>query len=421
MLVVVLKDVKTRRVWCRTMCALAAVSESIKFVVSGSQLSISAINSARTSHGEIKFERDFFHDFQVDFDDVISDGYEHESVEDVLTYSFLVSSKHMVTLFKSIDVNDLEYICLKIYWGESAMASMRYKLLVEIKTKKLVMKKYQTSYQPVKRNRLLVAEDYKEKLSSKGDGITFMKLEQAIPRQFLEMIPSAVDDFKLEVRNHKVMFSGIKTAVVKERDYLKQPMAVTVILGLRDLMDTNLSPNVDESHSTSIGFRLRDFKTFMSLVSSLGPFVDESAPDVDSEEGLSMFFQRPGDPIVFELCNIAHVNIQFVQITNALTSENGKEIKFPQHMIHEYERQHSNKRHKPQTVVQSSLSHTPSTRSRISASTTPEPRIRYGAEHLPSTDQLFVGYEDDEEEKELSGSDLELGPTQNPTVKSIFD
>ena len=441
MFVAVLQHGKSRRIWCRAVCALAAVSESIKFVISQRQLSISAINGARTAHGEIMFDRDFFHDFYVDFEQVLKDGYEagdgtgrqHGGGRDkeVSTYSFLVNSKHLVTLFKTLDVNDLEYICLKVYWNETTADVMKYKLLIEIKTKKLVVKKYQTSYQPVVRNRLLVAQEYKWQLLN-GDDITFLKIDQAIPRQFLDMIPTAVDDFKLEVRSHKVMFSGIKKAVVKDRDYLKQPMAVTVTLGLRDLIETNLQEEIDEARRKLIGFRLRDFKTFMSLISSLGTTADENVPDYDLDEGLSIYLKRPGDPIVFELCNIANVNIQFVQITNAGPSEEGKEIKIPHHVVHEVNMAPPTappaKRHKKMLLLNPLIpSQEPSVNSGRSSS--PEPRIAYDlALRAGSTDQLFV---EEHSQPHSRGSDSssdsqsnqpsQYGPTQQSNVKSIFD
>lgn len=445
MFVVVLKDGKSRRIWSRTVCALAAVSEGIKFVISQRQLSISAINGARTAHGEIVFDRNFFHDFYVDFDHVLRDGYEagdgmerqHEDGhhKEIATYSFLVNSKHLVTLFKTLDVNDLEYICLKVYWNEATVDAMKYKLLIEIKTKKLVVKKYQTSYQPVVRNRLLVAEEYKWQLLQNNDDITFLKIDQVIPRQFLDMIPTAVDDFKLEVRSHKVMFSGIKKAVVKDRDYLKQPMAVTVTLGLRDLIDTNLREETDESRRKLIGFRLRDFKTFMSLISSLGSTSDENGPDYDLDEGLSIYLKQPGDPIVFELCNITNVKIQFVQITNTASSEEGKEIKIPHHVVHEINKAPSTappaKRHKKMLLMNPTIpsQETATQFMNSGRSSSPEPRIAYDlALRTRSTDQLFV---EEHSQPHSRGSDSsndshsdqpsQYGPTQQTTVKSIFD
>lgn len=432
MWVVVLKDTTSRRVWCRTVCALAAVSEGIKFVVSLNELCISAINGARTAHGEITFDHQFFHEYSADFSSITPEGYEEVersecnglgSAKRGPTYSFLVNSKHMVALFRMLDLSDVEYICLKVYWSRSTAPLMKYKLLIEIKTKKLVVKKYQTAYQPVMRNRLLVSQEYKQQHSD----ITYMKIDEAIPRQFLDMVPSAADDFKLEIRGHKVMFSGLKRAIVKDRDYLRQPMAVTVTLGLKDLLETNISSEESDLRRQQLEFRLRDFKTFMSLISSLS----SSDGDYDSEDGLSVYLKNPGDPIVFELANISHVNIQFVQITNLV--EDKEETKIPNHVVYEKQdwRDRSEKRTEP-TAKRYKPAET-----REFQSSSPEPQVGYG-QPVDVTARLLgedweeartgekekynTSYQDhDSQHSSDSAGNDRYGPTQKNTIKSIFD
>ena len=89
-------------------------------------------------------------------------------------------------------------------------------------------------------------------------------IDQVIPKQFLEMVPASAEDFKIEIKSDRVLFSGYTKQIIKDRDYLKQPMAVTVTISLEELTDTNLlllNPN-DKPISKMINFGMRDFKNF---------------------------------------------------------------------------------------------------------------------------------------------------------------
>ncbi|CUM53537.1 unnamed protein product [Debaryomyces tyrocola] len=343
----VIDSEKNKVIWSKAILSLAAISDHIKFIICPDSLSISAVNNAKTSHAEIVFKKTFFYDYSVDFSNILPEGFDNDLGEDIdaeingskLSYSFVVNSKHLSILFKNLDAVDIDYICFKIHWSREAQANMKYKLLIEIKTKKLIIKKYQTSYQPVLKNQLTVSSVYKRELYSQqhkeGSGeidernrVNYIMIEQIIPKQFLDMIPASTEDFKIEIKNEKILLSGYTKQIQKDREYLKQQMSVTIALTLEELLNTNLTAeaNIDQARKC-INFRLRDFRNFMNLITSINiPTNAESNPDeylnlnnmisMSNEDYFEIFFKNPGDPILFELQNNPHILIQYVQITN---------------------------------------------------------------------------------------------------------
>ncbi|ABN66219.2 DNA damage checkpoint protein [Scheffersomyces stipitis CBS 6054] len=332
-----------KTMWSRAVMSLAAISDHIKFIITKQSLSLSAVNSAKTSHGEIIFNRSFFHDYYVDFSDILPEGYGQETDEqlnndgvdsDSGSYSFLINSKHLATLFKNLDANNLDYICFKIYWSVSAPETMKYKFLIEIKTKKLIIKKYQTNYQPVFRNKVKVAQIYRQELQSTQEQeentgsivenrINHISIEHIIPKQFLDMIPATTEDFKIDVKNEKISFSGYTKQVLKDREYLKQPMSVTITLNLDELVSTNLSQLMsgEEPMKKCINYRLKDFRNFLNLIGSFSSTSVSEGDEyinlnkIDSGESFEILFKNPGDPVLFESQNNPHVFIQFIQLT----------------------------------------------------------------------------------------------------------
>ncbi|CAK7909637.1 DNA damage checkpoint protein 1 [[Candida] anglica] len=306
-------------IWSRAIASLASISDNVKFVVGPESLTVSAVNAARTSHGEIVFNRSFFHEYTCDFDDIICEGFERipSYAPDTDTYSFVVNSKHLAILFKNFDVSDLEYVCFKIHWGKGSQIPLRYKFLIEIKTKKLILKKYQTNYQPVLRDRLTIATEYHQQLS--GDAINYIKVEQMIPKQFLDMIPQSTEDFKLEVKHDKLSMSAYTKQIMKDREYLKQPMSVTVSLNLDELLNTNLIGKMPQC----INFRLKDFKNFINLITSFSDGNKSNDALSTTDDYFEVLFGPPGAPILFELDNNEHLKVQFIQIT----SDDGANLK----------------------------------------------------------------------------------------------
>lgn len=363
---------KHKFMWSRAILSLAGIADHIKFIVSAESLSLSAVNHTKTTHAEIIFQKPFFYEYSADFTDITHEGYDEDSVDIGLSsYSFLVNSRNLAILFKNMDVSDLEYICFKANWHRSAPAATRFKLLVEIRTTKLIIKKYQTSYQPVVRNKLTVSTIYKLQLllqqnrdesePEPEDPVRFIMIEQLIPKQFLETLPSTTEDFKIEVTGSKILFTGYTKQVMKDRDYLKQPMSVTITLSLDELSHTNLIVEDDGERSparNSINFGLKDFRNFINLAASFthtsgvsgagdgnDEYVNLASIGGTGDAHLNVYYKRPGDPILFELRTYPHVQIEYVQITSddslreVGTSRRSDGLELHSHVIHKVRRE----------------------------------------------------------------------------------
>lgn len=455
--VAVIDKDRHKYIWSKAITSLASISESIKFIVYPRSLSISSVNAAKTSSGEVIFLSSFFHEFRADFDDEdnILEGFQIE--KEIPSYSFIINSKHLLILFKNLDIFDLDYICLKIHWFndtiEPSFSSLKYKLLIEIRTKKLILKKFQTGYQPVVSNKITISEEYNKELQkSKAtyNYLHYIKIEQAILKQFLDMIPSATEDFKIEIKNENIQFSGFTKQIMKDREYLKQPMSVAISVYLEELLDTNLNVNVANRPSIeSIMFRLKDFKNFINFITSFSNGNVDNDNSDSSDDYFEIIYKRPGDPVLFELKNNQHLTVQFIQITNGTDNEVASRVvggalnPLKSHVLYKIENEaeetrdlsRSAKRSKKNSLkssvdVGSQQLFVPelSQRDRTEPST---PGFSYGnaledteyEESEREGDPEGKQQEEDKHESEHEGEDaLEFGPTQGATLpKSIFD
>lgn len=331
--VAVVDSDKHKLIWSRSILSLAAISDSIRFSVHRDVLTLLAVNGARITHGQVTFKKSFFYEYTTNFEDVMEEGFHRE----VPSYSFLVNSGHLAVLFKNLGVSDLNYICFKINWGNRCPTSMRFKLLIEIRTKRQIIKKYQTSYQPIVVSEVDIIAKYKAELAGQqqqsvisleniNEKIKYLVISQIIPKQFLDMVPTTTEDFKIDINNGKISFSGYTRQVMKDREYLKQPMAMTITLRLDELVNSNvICSDPNDFITTSINFRLKDFKNFITFISSFNYTYPKNAVELEDyielnsppeEASFEVFFRDKGDPVLFELLNNSpHVVVQYIQIT----------------------------------------------------------------------------------------------------------
>lgn len=291
MFVGVIDSKRHQQIWCKTILSLASISDNIKFSLTDLNLTLSAINATNTCHADIQFDRQFFYEYKL-----------HQQL------FCLINANHLLTLFKHLDP-DLSYIVLKF--------KQNYKLYIEIKTNKDLIKKFQTDYQLVHPNQSQIAKVYK----SINQLANFFAIDQSILKSFLTMIPIATEDFKIDIKSNKLSFCGYTKQILHDKHYLKQPMAVTITLNLDDLYKNNLSQN------HSINFRLKDFRNFINLVDSFNNYKnnnnniinnvnDDTNNNIISNDNdtIMIYFNQPGNPILFEL-KFDHILIQFIQMT----------------------------------------------------------------------------------------------------------
>lgn len=293
--------------WSRVVISLATILEHICVSISGAELTLLAINSSRTTHGEILFGSGFFHDYKFNTGSILPEGFlADENDYSRSTYSFVVASKHMLVLFKNLDAHNLNYVCLQADCHSSTPPMRRNKLMVEVLTKKLLVKKYQMSYLPVEHTGSTIGTKYKAEIQE-GRGHFYM-METAIMKQFFDMVPLGTEDFSLDIKTAKILFGAFTKQVVRDREYLKQPMLMTISMAVNELMDTNLGDT-----TVSLSFRLKDFRNFISLCMALKLGLGESEY-YGTDPHYEAYFKQMGDPIFFE-SRTQHLVVRFIQLT----------------------------------------------------------------------------------------------------------
>lgn len=336
---------KHKLMWSKSIASLSNIAEAITFTINKDSISLSATNTSKTSYAQIYFKKTFFNKLSVDFNNILPEGYDDgKQQKEEPSYSFLINSRHMATLFKSLDSSGMKHLSFRINWSRNAPINLRYKLFIEIHTKKLIVKKFQASYTPANKQNLHIASIYKDTLYKQREEeedlhdktrINHIMIDQLIPKQFLEMVPASAEDFKIDIKSERILFCGYTKQIIKDRDYLKQPMAVTVTISLDELTDSNLllSNSDQEPIRKQINFGMRDFKNFLNLAnffttpSSSSERLDENYVTTANNDYFHIFFRNPGDPILFDLQNYQHTEVQFIQITSEDKSElHSKEI-----------------------------------------------------------------------------------------------
>ncbi|GEQ72468.1 hypothetical protein JCM33374_g6155 [Metschnikowia sp. JCM 33374] len=298
--------------WTRACVSLAGVSDQISFTVSETALTMLAVSSSRTTHGEIVFERDFFKEIAFTDDGSFPEGSDETS--NGPNFSFVVASRHLVMLLKNSDAHSINYVCLRVENSASTPESRKYKLNVEILTKKLVLKKYQISFSPADIERTDIPHRYDALLHEHG--IYTFTIDVTTIKSFLDTAHASTEDFGIEVKAPKIIFKAYTKQVVKDKDYLKQPMQVSISMAIDDLDESNLN-----DVNVAFNFRLRDFRIFLGLVASLRPETARSDSFAADRPTLTFqaLFGSAGDPILFQHTG-PDLAVKFIQMTS---DENG--------------------------------------------------------------------------------------------------
>ncbi|KAG7191276.1 uncharacterized protein KQ657_003614 [Scheffersomyces spartinae] len=269
-------------------------------------LTLEAVNASRTGYGRIKFSKSFFHTFEVDLEEESTiEGYDEDA------YHVLLKSKHLLTLFRNPD--SWEYVCLRTNMSTTAQPAARFKLLVEIKTSNLIVKKYQTSYNPTVATHVDVGKVYnsdleKRRKNSQGMFIIHcLVMELKTLKSFLDTTASGAEDFRLNVKPDKIQITAYIKHITRDKEYLKQPMSVSLDIPLTELVQTNL---LDYNLMVNFLFRLKELKTFSHLINSLNTL------DADYDDSLfKILFRNPGEPILFQATHKESIWVQFVYLT----------------------------------------------------------------------------------------------------------
>lgn len=249
--------------WHKSILSLALLSDYINFIITPTQLTISSLNHARTSHGEIQFDLSFFDSFALS-----------------QTHSFRLSSGQLSTIFRNVD-------------GSVDLKASSTKLFIDINAK--IIKKYQISYDVIDIS--VNSLDYRSKLADADLDIKFFTIDLNIMKNFVDIVPSGTQEFNIDIKQNKISFNGYTKEIVKDNTYLRQPMLLTISLAIKELVESNINDVM-----MSLYFKMKLFKVFINLV------------DVIKGETFDCYF-KSDEPIMFEFHNSV-VNLKFTCLSN---------------------------------------------------------------------------------------------------------
>lgn len=289
--------------FARCCLSLANISGQLCLSFTENELYILAVNAVKTGNGEVSFRSSFFRDYTFNTHDILSDGHHQPS----RNYSFVVSAKLMAMLFRGLDSNAVNYVHFGVECSESTPSSRRYKLNVEIFTKKQVLKKYQIGYLPV----VFIPTDVPARYYQlhEKNRINQFSLEAPTYKLFIDMVPTASDDFKIEAKLKKLTFLASPPLTAKETDYLKQPMLISVQMSVDDLVLTTLGDT-----TVAVNFRLKDFRNYINLITAFKRDVRLSTEYTSENPTIDAYFSEPGEPILFTYRD-TEVTVSLIQIT----------------------------------------------------------------------------------------------------------
>lgn len=295
---VTIEHAEGRVLWCRCLNALAQVADEIRFTVSSRRVVVSSKNTAYTSFMDLEFDRAFFKAYEF-HSDTVSEGL--GEVDGEVIYTFSMRSRLLSVLFKRHE-EDVETFKISLDASDSCPQSLRYKLQIEVFTKSFIRKRFSPFYTPCAPEIQKLSSYYKDKfLEQKAHHdenveINYLMTSIATLKGFVDSA-GPTEQLKLDINNNVFSVTAFTRGVsIKEREILKQPMAV------------NMSFKTDELHDLTLGgdenklvFRLKEFKTFLNLA--------------QSNECLECWFQDGGDPILFEISRHA-VTMRLIQDTD---------------------------------------------------------------------------------------------------------
>jgi hypothetical protein len=288
---------------------VAQVSDEIRFTVSRTGLTVSNKNTAYTSFMDLVFQVPFFRSFEFNTD-TFCEGL--SELDGEVIYSFSVRAKLLSMLFKKHE-DDVETFKISLDASDSCSLSLRYRLQIEMYTKRFIRKKFLPFYTPCSPETQKLSNYYKGTFfDQKQDPTTpitvsFLMIDVGTLRMFLDNAGST-DQFKMEITRNEFSVTAFTRGIsIKEKEILKQPMAVNMRFNTHELQDLMIN---DDDENNKVVFRLKEFKTFLNLGLHGEP--------------VECWFKNGGDPILFE------INKNNVTIRMILDTDNDVNIPLPE-------------------------------------------------------------------------------------------
>lgn len=328
-----------RMLWAGAIHTYLGVSDSFKITFrngdlsaqSRSEVMFSVINKTRTSLMTTRFTQEFFNVFRMEGElPGRADVRDEENIAP--SYSLWVNTKEMDVLFKDCGEDAESWKVLLICGDEIVQQVYSNKMFVEFKTRAQITKRYSVNYQQGYSNfdgeiRYRYYNTLKNQneggITQEGAKVHRLALNPFMIKGFLHMFPATLEDFKIQVfpnrgEVHLVGFN--RDSLFSTAAHADRPMTLKIVVKLEDIIFSNVEPHKSggSEYSFAVSFKLKDFKSFVQLISSnLSKFSDGA--NLNSMGGgsdkavqrwfsgnnkpvIDITFTSAGEPVVFERC-----------------------------------------------------------------------------------------------------------------------
>ncbi|GMM36793.1 Ddc1 protein [Saccharomycopsis crataegensis] len=190
-----IKDSESRQIWCKAITSLSTVADTLKFVITSKFISISALNTAKTSSLDVSFVSGFFDKYSLKFDnpeEVYQEGFtfhrkeqakknqqqprtyqptelvnddieeDKEDTPETSTYSFVIQARFLSVIFRTPDDDEYSF---SINLRRGCPMTQRFRLLIQKTSKRKVKKHFSPGFQPCYLDQNDMGKSYKRRLS----------------------------------------------------------------------------------------------------------------------------------------------------------------------------------------------------------------------------------------------------------------
>ncbi|KAI0464086.1 hypothetical protein LJB42_001687 [Komagataella kurtzmanii] len=352
----VISSQENQQLWVRTIYSLSQISEHVqmkirKYANGSDEIILESLNLSRTTLLRCQFGKSFFSKFSIDGELPISENVKQKFRE----VAILLNSRSFSLLFKSFRVDDvdlLKFSLAEVEDTEQRLRTVNNKLFVEVVQKTQTKKLYALNYvgnEKIQETNIIQA--YKEQLKRQesrdrkraedvvqtDDSICHINMDVSILKEFFDMLPNNVVDFKIDIYPdlRKCSFQGFDKQQLlsnKVNSLLKQPISLSVAFFLNEFNEDNIDQQLE--NKLSIIFPLKEFRAFVSLLNEFNDrnkFFKTTSSENGTTQGVNvnndvdLLFRDQGWPILFEkdwknVCRLVLVQLtesdEIVNLTN---------------------------------------------------------------------------------------------------------
>lgn len=333
-----------------------------------SEIEFITMNKTKTTVLNVSFKECFFKRFSITGEIATGESERYRVTGNQFThnyaksYTLIVNSQDMNILFKDCGDDAISWKVFMLAGNEISHMVYSHKLFVEFDTRSGMKKKYSIAFRPginTSDDRIhciylktLENQKMRDEIlegAANGSGAAVGEFDDAnlfdeeederihrvalntlILRRFIQSFPPTLEDFQIGIApiEGTIFFKGFNRQQItsKVESMSNRPMTLSIRMRLDQIVYNNIRDlglrgdednNEKSANEHHISFRLKNFKTFIQIISgNLSVFNDEDtngksrAKAVESfEEGITLgdddnicdiMFSKPGYPIIFE-------------------------------------------------------------------------------------------------------------------------